>query len=190
MVPDFIGIYDDVLSKEDCQGIINRIEEFNNNGYGEFRPEPSVQKDDKSFFDHREPYLTDDQRQKVFRALWAIGYDSYAKDYGILTQCNPHFVHEIKAQITKPGGGYHIWHSEVMGSNLYRLLVYIIYLNDIDEGGETEFLYYKKRVQPKAGRLVIFPAYFTHAHRGNTNLSENNKYILTGWYNFGVGANA
>lgn len=64
-----------------------------------------------------------------------------------------------------------------------RELVWMIYLNDMPEGeGETEFLYQKRRINPKAGRVVIFPAGLTHVHRGLTVYTQN-KYILTGWFN-------
>jgi len=59
----------------------------------------------------------------------------------------------------------------------------MIYLNDVEEGGETEFLYYARRIKPTQGTLLIWPAYFTHAHRGNPPLS-NTKYIITGWIEF------
>ena len=61
-----------------------------------------------------------------------------------------------------------------------RVGTVIVYLNDVDEGGETEFLYYPRRVKPQAGRVLLFPASFTHSHRGNPPLS-NTKYIMTGW---------
>jgi hypothetical protein len=59
-----------------------------------------------------------------------------------------------------------------------------VYLNDIKQGGETEFLNQAMRVQPEAGKVVIFPAYFTHVHRGNPVLSAQDKYILTGWFEY------
>ena len=61
-----------------------------------------------------------------------------------------------------------------------RFLSFFWYLNDVTEGGETEFLYQGKRVDAKQGRIVIWPAGWTHLHRGNPPLS-NTKYILTGW---------
>ena len=61
-----------------------------------------------------------------------------------------------------------------------RLLFFILYLNDIEEGGETEFLYFKRRVKPQKGRLLLAPCGFTHYHRGNPPLSGD-KYILTSW---------
>jgi len=58
-----------------------------------------------------------------------------------------------------------------------------LYLNDVEEGGETEFLYVKRRVSAKKGRFVLWPAGFTHTHRGNPPLSGE-KYIMTGWVEF------
>ena len=54
-----------------------------------------------------------------------------------------------------------------------------MYFNDINDSGETEFLYQKKRIKPKAGRVLIFPGSFTHLHRGNPPYKP--KYIATGW---------
>jgi hypothetical protein len=55
----------------------------------------------------------------------------------------------------------------------------MVYLNDVDEGGETEFLYQQVKIKPKRGTVVIWPGGFTHLHRGNPPLK--NKYIATGW---------
>jgi hypothetical protein len=59
----------------------------------------------------------------------------------------------------------------------------ILYLNDVEEGGETEFLYFSKRVKPKQGTLLLFPASFTHTHRGNPPLSGT-KYIMNTWLEY------
>lgn len=61
----------------------------------------------------------------------------------------------------------------------FRTLTYIFYLNDIEDGGETEF-YNGKKINPTKGTLVIFPALWTYLHRGNMPIS-NDKYIVTGW---------
>lgn len=96
---------------------------------------------------------------------------------------------DVTQQMYKQGrGGYPYWHSEVypqMPHNdaLHRILLFMFYLNDVEEGGETEFYYQKMKVQPKQGTMVIAPAYFTHTHRGNIPKSGN-KYILTSWVLF------
>ena len=85
-------------------------------------------------------------------------------------------------------GGYPHWHSEVFPKKpsnepLHRVLFWLVYLNDVSEGGETEFYYFSQKVKPKRGRLLIAPAGFTHTHRGNVPLSGN-KYILASWLMF------
>lgn len=95
----------------------------------------------------------------------------------------------IQAQKYQAGkGGYPYWHSEVypqQGANdsLHRILLFMFYLNDVEEGGETEFYYQNKKIKPSQGSMVIAPAYFTHTHRGCVPVS-NDKYILTSWVLF------
>ena len=87
-----------------------------------------------------------------------------------------------KVQKTSKGGGYHLWHHEQMNvETSHRVLAWTIYLNDVEEGGETEFLYQSQRIKPVQGKICIFPAHFNYAHRGNPPLTGD-KYIITGWY--------
>ena len=92
-----------------------------------------------------------------------------------------------KIQKTIPGEGYHVWHCEhgalPLGS---RIALVMLYLNDVEEGGETEWLYQSRRVKPRTGTMVICPSGFTHTHRGNPPLSGD-KYIATGWYQGNIG---
>lgn len=112
-------------------------------------------------------------------------YRQYTDKYQTLNSADKHFVAEIKWQRTKPTEGYHVWHAENLEHHVRnRLATFIIYLNDIHEGGETEFLYQSIRVKPETGRLVIWPAAYTHTHRGNPPLKET-KYVMTGWLEFG-----
>lgn len=88
----------------------------------------------------------------------------------------------LKIQRTEPHGGYHVWHHESGPTQPERKLVWTMYLNDLPEGeGETEFLFQGIRVQPKTGTVCIFPAGFTHTHRGNPPYTKS-KYIVTGWF--------
>lgn len=87
-------------------------------------------------------------------------------------------------QRTEPGEFYH-WHIDG-GSHEFsqRQLVAIWYLNDVEgPGGETEFLYQQIKIKPEAGKLVLFPPFWTHEHRGAT-LQEGIKYIATTWVVF------
>ncbi|MEM8845179.1 MAG: 2OG-Fe(II) oxygenase [Pseudomonadota bacterium] len=87
-------------------------------------------------------------------------------------------------QRTNPGEFYH-WHIDG-GSHEFshRQLVAIWYLNDVEgPGGETEFLFQDIKIKPEQGKLLIFPPFWTHEHRGAT-LEAGVKYIATTWVVF------
>jgi len=89
--------------------------------------------------------------------------------------------HHVQVQKYVPGGGFYRWHCENQGGDtIKRELAYMWYLNDIEEEGGTEFLMQNIKVDPSVGTNVIFPAYWTHAHRGVIAPNET-KYIITGW---------
>ena len=90
----------------------------------------------------------------------------------------------IKIQHYMPGDGFYKWHAENGGSgySTFRHLVFMTYLNTLDSAG-TEF-YYQKTITPcEKGLTIIWPAGWTHTHRGVTNY-ESEKTIITGWYSF------
>jgi hypothetical protein len=87
----------------------------------------------------------------------------------------------------KGKGGYHHWHSEhfphptdPQQKSLHRTLLWLIYLNDVEEGGETEFFYQQRKIKPKQGSLILAPCGFTHTHRGSIPQSGD-KYVLASW---------
>lgn len=81
----------------------------------------------------------------------------------------------------------HHWHSEHYPHptdpeqrSLHRVLLWLIYLNDVEVGGETEFLYQKVKIKARCGSLVLAPCDFTHTHRGLVPESAD-KYVLASW---------
>ena len=92
--------------------------------------------------------------------------------------------HGTKIQYYDKGWGFYKWHMENDGFTgvINRHLVFTTYLNDVENGG-TEFLYQDCVTKAKKGSTIIFPAGWTHTHKGQ--ISENQeKYIITGWFNF------
>ena len=85
----------------------------------------------------------------------------------------------------RPGNHYSVAHCENNGKVHYRKrhLAFMTYLNTVKNGGETEFLYQNTKIRPEKGLTLIWPAHFTHTHRGIPAPSEV-KYITTGWYEF------
>lgn len=87
-------------------------------------------------------------------------------------------------QRTNAGEFYH-WHIDG-GSHEFshRQLVAIWYLNNLTgQGGETEFRFQEIKIKPEAGKLILFPPFWTHEHRGRV-LQEGTKYIATTWVVF------
>jgi hypothetical protein len=76
--------------------------------------------------------------------------------------------------------GFYDWHNDAsFDANGIRVLTFMWYLNDVEIGGETEFMNDLK-IKPEKGKLVIFPASWQFVHRGLVPVS-NKKWICTGW---------
>ena len=106
--------------------------------------------------------------------------DEYVNMFSLLQQ-SEFAVYDCKLKKIPAGGGFHSWHYE-NGSYISspRSFVIQVYLNDEFEGGETEFLYQNLREEAVTGDVIIFPAGFTHTHRGNPPIGGT-KYIATTW---------
>ena len=195
MIDNFIGVFDNALSKEHCEELIKVYEDSVELNYAISRKDMGKEKiyqDNNLVFVGSKTYVKDDiffdavqpPVQQFVNLAWT-SYEEYAKKYGVLTSLASHrFYDSVKIQKTKPSEGYHVWHCEHDNrKNGSRLLLVMLYLNDVEEGGETEFLYQSRRIKPKQGTLVICPSGFTHTHRGNPPLTGD-KYMINGWIEF------
>jgi len=113
--------------------------------------------------------------------------NQYAIDFPYCNEYSPWRICEpISIQKYEPGQAFSQYHTERIGRNgiqSSRHLVFMTYLNDVLTGGETEFFHQKLFVKPKQGLTLIWPADWTHTHRGIPAPFET-KYIVTGWYNY------
>jgi len=188
-INNFIGIFNKAYEKEFCENVIKQYESMVESGHGCTRFEEEncnrTKKDDVQVFADDIDYIPLRLATRKFNELfWGEYYPIYAQEYSSLKESAHHTNYNFKVQKTKIGGGYHVWHYESTNRECCnRILTWTLYLNDVHEGGETEFLYQHMRVKPEQGTLVIWPAAFTHTHRGNPPLS-NEKYIVTGWVEF------
>ena len=112
--------------------------------------------------------------------------DNYRQKYKWADCVNYYkIIESMSVQHYKPGDGFYQWHMENdgRGSSINRHLVFMTYLNDVENGG-TEFCYFPDlKIQAKKGLTLIWPAGWTHTHRGIvSNVDE--KYIITGWFTF------
>jgi len=186
-INNFIGIYDNYITEQECNKAIKLYENQNkfNNTVNRIGGEKAsiLEKQDQQFF--AAPFNLNVwwESLKPMMVNFDLAWNHYVKNvgadhaYGV-----PFHFTDLKIQKTLPTEGYHVWHIE-HGKGYHnepRAFVFSIYLNDVEEGGETEFLHFSKRVKPKTGRIVIWPAGFPYVHRGNSPLSGE-KYILTSW---------
>jgi hypothetical protein len=112
----------------------------------------------------------------------------YGKDYPYsANKVDPwSILEDPKIQYYKPNEGYYIPHCERSGASYpsaYRHLVFMTYLNTVTDQGGTEFLHQKKTTTAVKGKTVIWPADWTHVHRGVPSPTQE-KYIATGWFSF------
>jgi len=187
----FIGVYDNVFGPEYCKMVIEHFKYVKGMGHTIARDNHQAQAheiDDLQYYTHEEFDSAIRVRNSEVNNTFFQGMDAclqeYAKKYSAIRIGQELRMFANKIQETKVGGGFHAWHAErSRQDNDHRVLAVMMYLNDVQNGGETEFLYQHKRVQAKAGRALIWPAGFTHTHRGNPPLS-NTKYIMTSWFEF------
>jgi hypothetical protein len=182
---DFIGIYENAVPVEFCRDLINlhKNADVEEKWSSEEKYGGALNRKDEALQleDYSQQYLEEVQKF-VFEYL-----ELYKKKYFSYYECKhiDYTAPFIKVQKTEPQGGYHIWHYEVDSiQHVSRSLVWMIYLNDVPKGeGETEFLWQGLRIQPKRGTLLIWPAQFTHTHRGNP-VYNCTKYVATGWIEY------
>ena len=187
-IDKFIGIFENAFSKEYCESLIKDYETAIAAGYGLTRVDQGDSKQykcDTQLYNHFDDMHVPITSVKHFNdVFWGKCYPIYQEEFPTLKDSEAHRNYSFKMQKTNLREGYHIWHYESSSrNNCNRLLTWMVYLNDVEEGGETEFLFQSLRVKPKQGTLLIWPAAFTHTHRGNPPLS-NEKYIVTGWTEF------
>ena len=185
---DFIGVYDLEQDNNFCSRVmeyVNKIKMISRIDNQETST-LNISGDEYFFITEDDKTLINFNNQITTELLNLIigPFEDYKKRYDTAFSSINKFVlnPDIKLQKTGPAQGYHVWHAEAADMlHSRRVVFFIMYLNDIKEGGETEFLYQNKRITAKAGRLIFSPTYWTHMHRGNPPL-HGDKYILTGWF--------
>ena len=176
------------LSKKSCETIIKKFEEEKSLQYeGIVGPWEEVRKELKASTDiclYFNPQNDKDWQQHELMYALHNGVKKYVEQYPRVDQLAEWEVSEYyNVQKYLPNQGYFQWHCEDSVGNK-RLLAWMIYLNTVHDQGGTEFDDDDiPDLNPQQGSLAIWPAYFTHFHRGIPSPTET-KYICTGWFEF------
>ena len=182
---DFIGVYDKTVPPNMCKKIIDFFEDnkdlqfrgrFVVDGKQVRNPEVKDSKDITLYFnDDTVPTII---ISKILETYTDVYLDTFRSTHIV----DPFSVEMgYNLQRYNPGQGYHLLHCENYGRGIERVLAWTLYLNTVTDGGGTYYPEYDKTIDAVEGRLCIFPAFWTHAHKGIVSNTET-KYIATGWY--------
>ena len=170
-ITDFIGVFPDAVEPTFCDYLCQYVDQASQVAPRNF----THVKDKQICLDAFSPGEAKGLMEYVNGCLfYYINEFSYLTNFSYISAL-------VLLQKTEPTQGYHMFHGENINWNVSdRTLAWMVYLNDVEEGGETEWLYQQRKIKPEKGTVVIWPGSFTHLHRGNPPMSE--KYIATGWY--------
>lgn len=181
----FIYELADALDQGFCREIIERFEaDRDEHQVGRMGPGAEIDESIKRSTDL--PISGRAEWRDVDRAL----FESLQRGLSLLSGLHPFFAANrfkdmgYQLQRSAPGDFYR-WHVDAgPGPLSQRQLVAIWYLNSAQpNAGATEFFHQQVSVQPEAGKLLLFPPFWTHLHQGQTVESEP-KYIATTWVCF------
>tara|TARA_Y100000766_G_scaffold276385_1_gene280480 strand:+ start:627 stop:1211 length:585 start_codon:yes stop_codon:yes gene_type:complete len=181
----FIYTLPNALETDFCEEVITRFENSSSHHKsGRIGQEASIDADIKRSTDLRISGLADwVDIDKAFLFSLQSGLS-------LLSGLHPFFksnsFKDMGYQIQRSSSGeYYRWHIDTgPGPLSQRQLVAIWYLNNLDEkGGKTEFFHQNVSVTPEAGKLILFPPFWTHLHQGESVLASD-KYIATTWICF------
>tara|TARA_Y100000592_G_C5375690_1_gene270841 strand:+ start:97 stop:774 length:678 start_codon:yes stop_codon:yes gene_type:complete len=204
---NFIEIYEDALTNESCNFIIDSFEKYKDKTHagstgsvGRVNTKVKDSTDlDLMIIKHLLPEVLLNELKTSLKSNVSDYSSKYkfmdpkyeeedGKDIWNYYSFNPTSI--LAKKYKKGEQGYHVFHADWGLGKLtaLRQLICMYYLNDVKEGGETEFLNQKLKIKPKKGSLVVFPAFWTHLHKGHIPISDD-KYILNFWLLRGLSRN-
>ena len=181
---NFIRIYENVLSKDFCENLINKFENLRD--LGELN---SIDRQGKSTNDtYLEKHVKFDEELFIIVGAQNKAYKKYLDEFPILQNSPSHKARFWKLRRIEIGDHYsnREWHYEQETAYVKDqgcIVSSMFYLNDVEEGGETELPYQGIKVKPEAGKLMFFPSCYTHTHRAIPPIS-NLKYIIVSFLYF------
>ena len=175
--PTFLELYK--IKPKVCDDL---IEYFNDNV--EYKSEGTINdgkidKDIKDSIDVNFYNGSTDYRIRNFFGAMTPCICNYAKKYEIAFPMKTSTVNKI--QYYKPKGGFPKLHYESSPQTPLRTVVYMLYLNNVTDGGGTQFPFQDVLTNAIKGDMILWPADFTHPHRGIVSETQE-KYICTGWF--------
>jgi len=175
-----IFVYDDVIdnSQELIDFALLDPDKWRDSRVGAGTTEGVVNKEIRNtrILDVPATYVNDIKWFEVSQVVW-----SYANRYGMEHDAAFSNMEYLQLLHYSTEEGFYKPHAD-SGPGMQRIFSAVLYLNDIEDGGETYFNSFDVSVSPKAGRLTVFPANFMYKHEARTPKS-NDKFALVTWFN-------
>lgn len=197
---DFIHRIPNLVSQEFCKDLIKQFEKSKLTGPGHtytvkdgyvratYESNSKISTDIsvyRGFIEDAEESGEPEWREFIFyiNKKLQIGIDDYIEKFPMLNKLQKFILEGYNIQRYLPGEGFYNWHCENSGyiAGGDRVLAFMIYLNDLTDGGGTDFKLQNHTEKPESGKMVIWPAGWTHVHKGQVSETQS-KYIVTGWY--------
>ena len=170
-IKDYITVYDDVITSKSCDDLVNFFEKNVEKSFKE-------EKKDKSFQELNLQYFPQyrDETNELFKSF----VDKYQKDNNIPNSCWPSSYElentRFKKYLPNSNDGYNLHTDATIRETSTRFLAFFIYLTD-NELGHTSFPTRDIKIQPKKGKLLMFPPNFCYPHIGE-KVTDKPKYII------------
>ena len=181
---DYIEIYDNVLTKKECEILINQFEKSNPfDGYTSKGYSPEIKECKQIEGSFEDNSVT----SNIVKPHLISCIGKYGEKYTGLFEIDPWKYDDLYCtkKFESSDDGFKIWHCEQgplyleNGKYSNRILVWMFYLNDAKSG--TKFIHYPT-VRAKMGRCIIWPAGWSHIHKSAPN--KGLKYIISGWISY------
>ena len=179
---DYFGIYDNALSKKECEILINQFEKSSHvKGVTASGHNPKL----KNCLEKGYNFKDESVVSNILRPVLIKCIGKYADKYSSSLDKIADWKYTDSYNFQKyenEDDGYFSWHCEQAGKDpaSRRILAWMFYVNDAKSG--TEFMYYPT-IRARMGRCVIWPSSWTHVHKGVTP-NKGLKYITTGWISY------
>ena len=182
---NLIRVYDDVVDEESCERMIKMFEDSKDT-------EPVKLEDGDNSISFTQLTMSEHKEWASVQAGMLEMFQEYIGRYNIdvslkTKQWPPTYGYEAIRMKRYFNNDYDRFdpHVDVLNHETSRrFLAFFIYMNDVEEGGETEFVnlykpgtYVPFKVEAKRGRLLMFPPLWPWYHAGRKPIS-NNKYII------------
>lgn len=198
---DTIGVFKNAFTEKECNELSKRIDNVTMMGNVLTKIKAKYNKNIRNCIDYNimgRNNPVDNNLTKLVNAKFNHFTEKYLSEFphndiyhhGRIVYGSTYFPLFQIQKYKKMEGHYNAWHVEKESITSNRMFVYILYLNTVEEGGQTGFLFKERKkdkdffkVKPEVGKLIIHPCSWPYIHKGYMPESSD-KYILTTWLQY------